>query len=42
MPREPAIRLTGRRKRLGIKPKAVRSFPVNATWLKKVIIATQA
>jgi hypothetical protein len=42
IPRDPANSPTGRSKRLGVKPKAVRSLPVNATWLKKVIMATQA
>ena len=42
IPRDPANRPTGRRRRLGIKPKAVRSLPVNTTWQMKVIMATQA
>jgi hypothetical protein len=42
IPRDPANRLTGSRKRLGVRPKAVKSLPVKTTWLKKVIIATHA
>jgi hypothetical protein len=40
--KEPANRPRGRSKRLGIKPKAVKNLLVNATWIKKVILATQA
>jgi hypothetical protein len=42
IPRDPANRPTGRSKRLGIKPKRVRSLLVSTAWLKKVIMATQA